>query len=101
MSNKYKQLSLTDHQLIHRLSTDYGLTQKEIADIIGCNQGTVSRSLSKEVPAVDFYPMPDNGCYRAAWYDSEENGLSLYQQSLSPYEDPTFDAVAEWEEGED
>jgi len=98
-----KRLTLADRQLIHRLSKEYNLTQSEIADIVGCNQRTVGKILKKPLQSIqeaislaDTFPM-DDGCYRTSYHDSDD-GLSVYQQSLCQYEDPTFDAVAEDEE---
>lgn len=97
-------LSLTDKQLIHRLKNDYKLTQSDIADIVGCSQKTVSKVLKQpldnilaEIGLYDVYGPSDNGCYRTSYCDSGDDGLSIYQQSISPYDDPTFQAVSDME----
>lgn len=106
MSSNNKALSLTDKQLIHRLHTDHTLTQSEIADIVGCSQKTVSKVLRQgiaaivsEVSVTDVYLLPDNGCYRTSWVNTDE-GLDVFQQSVCDYSDPTFDMVADMEEEE-
>ena len=95
MSNNNKPLSLTDKQLIHRLVNEYEYNQQETADIVGCSQSSVARTLStpiesinEQVAMVEAIPL-SSGCYRAAYSDSDHH-LTLYNQSIDPYYDPVL-----------
>lgn len=106
MSANNNPLSLTDKQLIHRLSTEYNYTQSEISEIVGCSQSSVNRTLStpievinEQVSVAQSLPL-SSGCYRAAYSDNmgEDYQLSLYQQAIDPYSDPVLEEVMAEEE---
>lgn len=103
MNNNNKSLRKSTEQAVRLMFSlnRAGLKQKEIAEIIGCTQGAVSKILGKK--STPHIPVHDKTADRYEYFRGDcarDSGNLRGDVPLHAFEDPTFDEVAFWEEME-
>ena len=78
-----------------------GLKQREIADIVGCRQSTVSKILRKiSTPQIPVHTCTADRYEYFLGDEARNTGNLLNGHPMYNPEDPTFEEVAFWEEVE-
>jgi len=93
------QTKMSREQLELIFSLDEGgVKQKDIADIVGCTQGAVSKTLKGAPPSLKVVSDVIGDRYEYFLGDEARNtGNLLNGHPIYSMEDPTFDEAAFWE----
>jgi len=92
------KLTATEVRLIFSLKQD-GLSQEDIAHVVQCSQGTVSKVLNKK--STPHKPVHDSTADRYEYFlgdAARDTGNLRNGHPVFSTEDPTFEEAAFWEE---